>query len=107
MRRTPLLGAVAALCIVLGGAACGGDDNGGKSEADIKKQLSDTLQSGGDGFDEKTADCFAAIVIDEVGVEKLQDVDLSADEPPKELEDEIAAAAARAAEECDVSGLGG
>lgn len=106
MRHAPLLGAAASLCMVLGVAACGGDD-GGKSEAEIKKDLSATLQSGGDGFDKETADCFAGIVIDEVGVKKLQDVDLSADEPPKELEDEIAAAAVRADEECNLSGLGG
>ena len=106
MRHAPLLGAAASLCIVLVVAACGGG-GGDKSEAEVKEDLSATLQSGDDGFNEETADCFAEIVIDEVGVTKLRDVDLSADEPPKELDDEIATAAVRAAEECDLSGLGG
>ena len=74
-----------------------------ESEEDLVDELSETLQSGGEGFDEETADCFAEIVVDEVGVEELQDVDLTADEPPEELQDEIAAAAVRAAEECDLS----
>ena len=107
MRRTPFLGAVTALCLVVGGAACGDDDGGGDSEADITNQLSETLQAGGDGFDKEAADCFAEIIVDETGLEKLQDVDLTADEPPEELQDEIAAAAVRASEECDLSGLSG
>ena len=104
MRRKSALGAVASVCLLLGVAACGGDE--GESEEDIVEQLSETLQSGGDGFDEETADCFAEIVVDEVGVEELQDIDLSADEPPEELQEEIAAAAVRAAEECDLTELG-
>ncbi len=70
-------------------------------------QVSETLQGGGEGFDEETADCFAEIVVDEVGVEELQDVDLTADEPPEELQDEIAAAAVRAGEECDLADASG
>jgi len=104
MRRVLILGATT-LCLALGVTACGSDDE--KSEADIKRELSATLQSGGDGFDKKAADCFAEIVVDEVGVDKLRDVDLSADEPPAELQDEISAAAVRAAEECDLAGAGG
>ena len=38
-----------------------------ESEEDIVDQLSETLQDGGEGFDEETADCFAEIVVDEVG----------------------------------------
>jgi len=104
MRRVPILGATT-LCLALSVTACGGDNE--KSEADIKRELSATLQSGGDGVDKKAADCFAEIVVDEVGVDKLRDVDLSADEPPAELQDEISAAAVRAAEECDLAGAGG
>lgn len=105
MRRTPLLGAAACLCLVFATTACGGD-SGGDSEADIVEDLSQTLQGEG-GLDAEAADCYAEIVVDEVGADALKDVDLSADEPPEELQDEITAAAARAAEECDLSGLGG
>lgn len=103
MRRSPLLGVAASLCLVLGVAACGGDD-GDKSEADIKQELSETLQADGSGFDEATADCYADIIIDEVGADELRGIDLSASEPPAELQEAITAAAVRAGEECDLSG---
>lgn len=93
------LRALAAAALLVGASACGGDD--GESEADIKEQLSETLQRGGAGFDDQeTADCFADIVIDEVGIEELQDLELSAEEPPEEIEAKIADAAIRAGEEC-------
>jgi hypothetical protein len=104
VRPSHLLRPVAALCLVAGAAGCG--DNSPKSEADIKKELSETFQGGGEGLDAAVADCWAQILIDEVGVAKLRDVDLSADAPPAELKDEIAAAGARFAE-CDPSSAGG
>jgi len=82
-------------------------DGGGDSEADIVNELSQTLQGEGGGLDAEAADCYAEIIVDEVGVEALKDVDLSADVPPEELQDDISAAAVRAAEECDLSGIGG
>jgi hypothetical protein len=100
MRRGNVLGAaVASLVVLLGASACGGDD--GESEEDLVDQLSQSLQDGAAAFDEETADCFAEIVVEDIGVEELQDVDLSADEPPEELQEEIAAATLRAAEECE------
>jgi len=102
MRRASILGTAAALCVLVGAAGCGG--NKGPSEDELVDDLSEVLQSGGAGFDEETADCFAKIVVDEVGVKKLKDVDLTADEPPAELQDEIAAAAVRAQDDCDLAG---
>jgi hypothetical protein len=96
MRRSLLLGA-AALCL-LGASACAG--GGEDSEEDIRDDLIDTFQRGDDGLDEATADCFAEVVIDEVGLEALRDVDLSDDEPAGEVQEEIAAAALRAEDEC-------
>jgi len=96
MRRSLLL--VAALCLAVSAACSGGGED---SEEDIRDDLSDTFQRGDDGLDEETADCFADVVIDEVGLEELRDVDLSDDEPPPELQEPIAAAALRAADECE------
>jgi hypothetical protein len=106
MRRTPLLGAAALLCLGFAATACGGD-SGDKSEADLVDELSETLQGEGGGLDAEAADCYAAIIVDEVGVDALKDVDLTADQPPEELQDDITAAAVRAADECDLSGIGG
>jgi len=104
MRRLPLLGAAACLALVSAACGGGGDD---KSRADVKAELSKSLQAGGTGFDAASADCFADIVIDEVGLEEMRKVDLSADEPPEALQDDIAAAAQRAADECDLASLNG
>ena len=66
-----------------------------------------SLQDGDEELDAEAADCYAEIIVDEVGVEALKDIDLTADEPPEELQDEIATAATRAADECDLSTTGG
>ena len=90
MRSRTVVGAAAWLCVLLVTAGCGGDDE--DSEADLVDAVSQTLQAD-DDFDEETADCFAQVVVDEVGVEELQDVDLSADELLPRLQAAIAAAA--------------
>jgi hypothetical protein len=100
MRSQIVVGAAASLCLLLGAAACGGEDE--DSEADLVEQVSQTLQSNG-SYDEETADCVAQVVVDEIGVEALQDVDVNADEPPPEVQQAIAAAALRATEECELS----
>lgn len=103
MRRIPLLGAAAALCLTFG-AACGGE--GERSEADIKEDLSASLQEGPEGLDEETADCYADVTIEEVGIEEIRDVDLTDDEPTGEMREAIAEAASIAATECDPSRSG-
>ncbi len=107
MRRTTLLGAAASVCLAFAVAGCGGDDGGGSSEADLVDELSETLQTGDGGLDAEAADCYAQIIVDEVGAEALKDIDLTADEPPEELQDEITTAATRAVDECDLSTTGG
>lgn len=91
----------AAVCLTFVTTGCGGGDD--KSRADIKEELSKTLRAGASGFDAGAADCFADIVIDEVGLDAMRKVDLSAGEPPAELQDDITAAAQRAADECDLA----
>jgi len=103
MRRIPLPGAAAALCLLVGAAGCGGADE--DSEEEVLEQISDQLQDDGEGLEAETADCFAQIVIDEVGLDDVRDADLTADDPPANLRDEYAAAGQRAADECP--GLGG
>lgn len=101
MRRSPLLGATAVASLLLVGTACSGEDE--PSAADIKEELSATFQQGSDGLSEDQADCFADLIIDEAGIEELKDVDLSADVPPEEIQDAVAAATVRAIDECDLT----
>ena len=103
MRRTPLIGAAAAASLLFTLTACGGGDDK-LSENEVRDQLSDTFQAGDDGLPKEQADCLTDIIIEEVGIEKLQDVDLTSDEPPEEIQEEITAATLRAFEECDLAG---
>ncbi len=101
MHRSLPTGALAAVVLVLGLSGCGGGSGGGTSEADIKEKLADQLSQDGE-LDKDTAECFAGVIVDEIGVDKLKDVDFSADEPPAGLEEEFTAAAMTALDTCDI-----
>ena len=77
-----------------------GEDD--KSADELTDELAEQLERRDDSFDAEQAECYAAIIVDEVGADELQDVDLSADDLPAELESPIAAAASRATDECDL-----
>jgi hypothetical protein len=49
------------------------------------------------------------VLIEEIGVEDLQDIDFTAEDPPEGMEDEFTSAALIAVDDCDidVSALGG
>ena len=99
MRRiTPLI-LVVALAASLSGACSGEDD---KSADELTDELAEQLERRDDSLDTEQAECYAAIIVEEVGADELQDVDLSADDLPEELESPIAAAASRATDECDL-----
>jgi hypothetical protein len=103
MSRPSVLGA-AALCLLVGLAACGGNQE--ESEEDIKAQLVESYQDGA-GYSDEQAGCYADIVIDEIGIERLRDVDLAAEAPTGALRDDISAAAIRAEDECDLPSSSG
>ncbi len=98
---TARAGAFAAAVLLVLGLSAGGDDGGGSSEADIKDEISAQLAEGGQ-LDDETADCFAGVIVDEIGAERLEDVDFSAEEPPEGLEEDFSAAAIKALDECDL-----
>lgn len=100
MRSSALLCAGIAASLSL--AACGG--GGDKSEADIRADLSSSLRQGNDNLDQETSDCYADLIIEEVGLDGLRDVNLTDDRPEGDVADQIAAAAQRAGEECSGSG---
>lgn len=94
---------LAALTLVASLAACGGGDqdrSADEIEADIAAQLEES------GLDEAAATCVAGVIVDEIGVEELQDVDFSAEEPPADLQEEISAATLAAIEQCDLGADG-
>jgi hypothetical protein len=107
MRSSSLVGAAISLCLVLGATACSGGKK--ESEEDITADVSKALQDSdveflGQSFDEDTADCFAKIVVDEVGVEAARDLKVTEGTPSAELQDAIATATVQAAKECGQPG---
>lgn len=96
MPRTTLRAlAVALLLIPL--AACG---NGKASASEVKAKIATEITK--EGLDKKTAGCFAGVLIDEIGVDKLRKINFSEAEPMKDIQDEYAAAAIKALTKCDV-----
>lgn len=100
MQGSVRIGALAAVVFTLGLTACSGG-GGDVSEADVKARVADQLSSDG-GLDEDTAECFAGVIVDEIGADELEDVDFAADEPPEALQEEFASAAVKALDTCDV-----
>lgn len=106
MRPTPLIGALGAAALGLGLTACGGGGSGDSAE-DIRAELSEQLLA--IGFQEEAADCYAGVLVEEVGADDLADVDFAAEEPPEELQEELTAAATIANDSCsfDAESLSG
>ena len=104
MRPSKALAALVSLCLVLGAAACGGQRE--ESEDDIVADIAETLRSGPQELDEREAECFAKIVVDEIGLEEARDIKVSDSEPSDEQQLAIAKATVRAQDECDLGGSG-
>ena len=106
MRRTPSTRTVLALVAAAVLAACGssGDDSPDEVQADLAEELQAQL-----ALDEEQADCFAGVLVDEIGADELQDIDFTAQEPPAGMQEEFTAAAALAIDTCDIdiSAIGG
>jgi len=77
----------------------GSDDDGDRDE--LRAEIISVLNEDGDLTDGQ-AECLADHMIDELGEERLEGVDFSADEPPAELEDDFTDAAFSGLEECDI-----
>lgn len=93
----PSLRALAVALLVLVAAGCGGQD---ESEADVKAKVADQLVD--TGLDQEQADCFADVIVDELGADAVKDVDFSADQPPADMEEEFVQAATKALTTCDL-----
>lgn len=104
MRHRLVLCAAATALILFTGSACGGADE--KSEAEIRDDLSASLQQSGTDLDDETADCYADAIIDELGIEAIREVDLADSAPDGALDDDIAAAALNANEACTIAASG-
>ena len=96
-RPLPLIAAVLATGLLVG--ACSQSDPSAK---EVREDLAEALQKGDDGLSRAQADCYAKLIVDEIGADEVNDVSFSAKEPKGELAEEIAAVATTAHEQCDL-----
>lgn len=89
-----LVGSFAVAALV----GCG--SGGGSSRSEIETKVAAQLTE--EGLTAKEAACFAKVLVDEIGVDKLKDVDFSADAPPAELQDDIISASTKALSDCKI-----
>ncbi|MGH9275290.1 MAG: hypothetical protein ACRDZU_11650 [Acidimicrobiales bacterium] len=99
MQRTRTSAAAAAVALIFGLGACG-DSGGSSSDAEVKDKIAEQFVDG--GLDQDAADCFADVIVDEIGADRLDDVDFSDEEPPEGLQAEFSSAATKAIDECDL-----
>jgi hypothetical protein len=98
MHRTPVI--AAALVFVLAGACSQQED---PTADELQDDLVEQLREADDSLDADQADCYAGLLVKEIGVEDIVDVKFSAEEPSDEIADGIAAAAVAAREECGLT----
>jgi hypothetical protein len=91
--------------LVIGLTACGGSK--GTSTADVKADVAAQLAES--GLDAAASKCVAGVMVDEIGADKVKDIDFSADAPPADQQEEFSAAAIKALTTCkiDAGSLGG
>ena len=99
MRHSPVIVAVLALGVILG--ACTQQDD--PTEAELTEDLVEELRDIDPALTADQAECYAGLIVDEVGVEDVVDVKFSDSEPSNELDDKVATAAVAAREECDLA----
>jgi hypothetical protein len=75
----------------------GGDDK----DSDVRTQLAAQFRANSELSNDQ-ADCIADNVVDELGADRFDGVDFSADEPPASLADDLFAAATASFEKCDI-----
>ncbi len=93
--------ALAAVAVVVAGLLLSGGNKDGDRER-IRTEMAAQINDGGH-LSKGQANCIADAIIDEVGVEKLKDVDFTASEPPAAIADELTAAAFGSLAKCNVN----
>ena len=100
-RSTSLLAVLFAMAALVGACSQQGDP----SKAELTEDLTEDLREVDPDLTADQAECYAGLLVDEVGVKDLADVRFSDAEPPTEdgVADKIAAAAIAAREDCDIA----
>ena len=100
MRPIHLLGAVLLGAALLTGACAGAGEE--RTDAELADDVAGALRAADPSLSADAADCWAEVIVEEVGGDALRDLDLTSDAPPEELEEDFARAAMAARDDCDL-----
>lgn len=102
-RRNLLIGAAILLVVaVVAFLAISGDDDDASTDV-VADRIVASLNESQPGISDKDASCMADFIVDEVGADRLQDVDWDSDTPPSgDLGNDVTDAYAEAVSKCDV-----
>ncbi len=96
---------LAAVPVALLSGACSQQDD--PTPAELRADLAEELRDRDSTLTADQAECYAGLVVEELGVDEIQDVDLSDEEPTAEVAEGLAAAAVEARDECELTGAQG
>ena len=102
MRRSPLIGSLAGLALLTG--ACSGQAKD-PTASQLRDKISKELRAApGASLTAKQADCYAGLLVQDVGAKVINKIDLKAASPDPAVAKSIATAAIEARSQCDLGG---
>jgi hypothetical protein len=82
-KRNLLIGAVLVVVVLIVAVLAIGGDDDDSSRSAVTSRIADSIRSDDDGISRTQADCIAKVIVDDVGLDRVSDIDFEADEPPK------------------------
>jgi hypothetical protein len=99
--RSPFAALVALASFALVAGACSQQDD--PTPEELQEDVAEELRERDSSLSADQAECFAGLIVEELGVDEIQDVEFSDEEPTPELAEGIAAAAVAARAECGLT----
>lgn len=103
MPRHRAAAALPALLLLLGAVTGACTQQGDPSPEELQEDLSEELRERNPDLTADQADCYAELLVEELGVDAVMDVDFSDEEPSADLAEGIATAAAAARDDCGLT----
>ncbi|MDP1820449.1 MAG: hypothetical protein Q8K58_11260 [Acidimicrobiales bacterium] len=99
MRLTPLLATSVVFALAALGACSGEDD---PTAEELQEDIAEELRDVDADLTQEQADCFAGVIVDELGADAVNDIDFAAAEPEADEAEALASAAIEARDTCDL-----
>jgi hypothetical protein len=101
MRRSPLIGLLLALTLLVG--ACSGSSKD-PTASELRAKIATQVRGIQTSLTAKQADCYAGLLVKEIGTKTINDLDLRDKAPDPKVAKDLAAAAVAATTSCGIAG---